>query len=139
MSEELLTVEAVARRLQLHAKTVLRLIREGRLRATRIGKAYRVQRADLDAFAGVSKDPAGAGRARVTSIVDLGEVSMETSRRLATALQATLVTQTARPDPIHLDATYDPELRQMKVVIIAAPADAAELLRTLDTFWKAFT
>lgn len=137
MSEELLTVEAVARRLQLHPKTVLRLIRDGRLRGTRIGKAYRVQRADLDAFAGVSRS-SHPGRPRVTSIVDLTEVSMELSRRLVTALQATLTSQSARVDPIHLDTAYDPELRQLKVVIVASPADAAALLSALDTFWKAF-
>jgi excisionase family DNA binding protein len=52
MSEELYTVEMAAERLKLHPKTVLRFIRDGRLRATRIGKSYRILRSDLDAFGG---------------------------------------------------------------------------------------
>ncbi len=50
--DDLCTVETAAAHLQVHRKTVLRYIRDGRLPATRIGKAYRIQRADLDAFAG---------------------------------------------------------------------------------------
>ena len=37
MSGELYTVEQAADRLKLHAKTVLRMIREGRLKAVRLG------------------------------------------------------------------------------------------------------
>jgi excisionase family DNA binding protein len=53
MSEELCTVGFAATQLKLHPKTILRFIREGRLRATRVGKAFRILRADLDAFAGI--------------------------------------------------------------------------------------
>src|SRR5262245_37744597 len=42
--DELCTVHFAADRLKLHPKTVQRLIREGRLRATRIGKSYRIRR-----------------------------------------------------------------------------------------------
>jgi excisionase family DNA binding protein len=41
----LVTVEQAAEELKLHPKTVLRYIHEGRLEATRIGKAYRIDRA----------------------------------------------------------------------------------------------
>ena len=134
MSEEFYTVERAAERLQLHPKTVLRFIKEGRMRATRIGKAYRILRSDLEAFGGVvdaGADRAEPARARVTSIIDLPEVSVALSQRLATALQASLIGQTARPDPVHMDTVYDPERRHLKIVIIAAPADAAALLQML--------
>ena len=55
MSGELYTVEQAADRLKLHAKTVLRMIREGRLKAVRLGKAYRISGDDLDAAAGVAR------------------------------------------------------------------------------------
>lgn len=54
MSQTFFTVDQVADRLGLHPKTVLRLIAAERLRATKIGKSYRILRGDLDAFAGVS-------------------------------------------------------------------------------------
>ncbi len=137
MSEDLYTVERAAERLGVHAKTVLRFIHDGRLRATRIGKAYRILRSDLDAFAGVAPG-ASATAARATAIVDIADTSMELSRRLATALQAMVMSNEARPQPIQLDTVYDPERRHLKVVIIAAPADAAALLRHLDGLLEAF-
>jgi len=139
MSEEFYTAEHAAQRLRLHVKTVLRFIHEGRLRATRIGKSYRILRSDLDAFAGVpGGSGASPGRARVTSVVELTDISTELSGRLATALQASLNTNAARPDPIQLTTAYDPEQRQLKIVIIAAPADAAALLQTLHVLQEAF-
>ena len=50
MLTEVLTPEQVADYLQLDRETVYRLIRARRLAATRIGRAYRIPRQDLDAF-----------------------------------------------------------------------------------------
>src|SRR5574341_808475 len=45
-----MTVEQVADYLQLNKLTVYKYIRDGRLPAARLGKAYRVRLADVDAF-----------------------------------------------------------------------------------------
>ena len=50
MLPEVLTPEQVADYLQLDKETIYRLIRDRKLAATRIGRAYRIPRADLDAF-----------------------------------------------------------------------------------------
>lgn len=47
---DLLTVEQVAAYLQLNKLTVYRYIREGRIPAARLAKAYRVRKSDVDAF-----------------------------------------------------------------------------------------
>jgi excisionase family DNA binding protein len=139
MSEIFHTVDRVAERLAVHPKTVLRFIRDGRLRATRIGKAWRILASDLDAFAGV---PAGAAKAhepaRVTAIAELEDVSMDVSRRLATALQALLTGPRDRARPIKLDTVYDPERSHLKVVVVADALDAATILRSLHGFAEAF-
>jgi len=46
----LMTVEQVADFLQLNKLTVYKYIRDGRLPAARLGKAYRIRPADVDAF-----------------------------------------------------------------------------------------
>src|SRR5258708_21316451 len=139
MSEMFHTVERVAERLAVHPKTVLRFIRDGRLRATRIGKAWRILASDLDAFAGV---PARAAKAlepvRVTAIAELEDVSMDLSRRLATALQALVMAPPDPSRPIKLDTVYDPERSHLKVVIVAGALDAAALLQSLHGFVEAF-
>ena len=66
MSAELFTVEQAADRLKLHPKTVLRMIHEGRLKATRLGKAYRISGDDLDAAAGVTRAEARESPDRAT-------------------------------------------------------------------------
>lgn len=47
---ELLTPEEVADRLKLKVRTVLRLVREGKLLAVRVGRLYRFRPSDLRAF-----------------------------------------------------------------------------------------
>jgi excisionase family DNA binding protein len=131
MSSILLTVEQAARQLALHPKTVLRHIREGRLRAARLGKAYRIAQADLNAFAGLENGSAAASGDRATCMVDVPEISAETANRIALYLGgATLAGDSARP-PLHVRTAFDPATRTLKVVIIGEPADVA---RVLDLF-----
>lgn len=47
---EIMTVEQVASYLQLSKMTVYKYIREGKLPAAKIGKSYRIQRSDVEAF-----------------------------------------------------------------------------------------
>jgi excisionase family DNA binding protein len=47
---DLMTVEQVADYLQLNKLTIYKYIRDGRLPAARLGKAYRIRLADVDAF-----------------------------------------------------------------------------------------
>ncbi len=48
--DNLLTTEDVLRYLRINARTVYRLIRDGDLRAVRVGRQWRVRRQDLDRF-----------------------------------------------------------------------------------------
>ncbi len=50
MIEDYYTVEQISTMLKIHPKTVQRYIREGKLRATKIGKGWRVAGHDLSAF-----------------------------------------------------------------------------------------
>ena len=47
-TDEVLTVEEVARYLRVHPMTVQRWCRVGELPAAKIGRAYRIKRGDLD-------------------------------------------------------------------------------------------
>jgi excisionase family DNA binding protein len=55
MSPQLYLADEVAGLLNLHVKTIRRSVRDGRLKARRIGKEYRIARADLDDFAGETR------------------------------------------------------------------------------------
>src|ERR1700744_1324907 len=131
MSGESYTVEQVAGRLKLHPKTVLRMIREGRLKAVRLGKAYRIAGDDLDAAAGVVRAEVRESPDRATVIVDYGDISPDLAQRLGSTLGAMLGSNQARATPITLQTAYDPTLRRLKVVVIGSPDDAATLLKSV--------
>ena len=129
--EELFSVETVANRLGLHTRTVLRAIRDGRLKATRIGKSFRILKSDFEAFSGIAAaaDPDGA---RATWVVDVPEVSPDTAQRLSNSLNAALMGREARLDRAQLNTAYDPGRRTLKVIAVAALPDAAMLMRHLQ-------
>jgi excisionase family DNA binding protein len=127
MSQELCTVEFAAEQLKLHPKTVLRFIRSGRLRATRVGKSYRIARADLDALAGVESPPAQTA-AWMTSIVDVPSVGPELARRWAQQVPSALSSKPADRAPLRADVVYDPAQSHLKIIVVGPPAESVELL-----------
>lgn len=136
MTTEFLTVEAAAHLLQLHPKTVLRFIREGRLRATKVGKQYRVMRSDLNTFAG-SNSPNDGRNARATSIVDIPYVDPAFLQRLSAVLLGAPKGKERSGSSISIDIAHDPEHRSVKVILIASPADAAMLLNLISACLEA--
>lgn len=133
MSNNLVTVEQAARELNLHSKTVLRYIRDGRLAATRIGKSYRIERAKLDAFAGVALGKAEtAGGARTTCIVDIPNLSAEGAQRLAGFLHSAALSGNAETPSLHLETAFDPKTENMKVVMIGSISDVRKLLELVQ-------
>jgi excisionase family DNA binding protein len=131
MSEEVYTVEQFAERLKLHPKTVLRFIKEGRVRAVKVGKSYRILRSDLEAMTGVVL---GASRsaARVTSIVDIPGATPDHAQHVARVLPALRIGRDAPTDPMSLDVVYDPATRGLKIVIVGSPADTASILKMIE-------
>ena len=50
MSTQWLKVEDIARELDLHVNTVRGWIRDGKLKATKVGRDYRIKREDYEKF-----------------------------------------------------------------------------------------
>src|ERR687890_1226407 len=99
MEQDWRSVEQVAEQLGLHVRTVRGYIRDGRLKAVRIGKQYRIARADLDAFTG---RPAPARpRAEVSAVVEVAEIDQMTADRLSTLAVAGAQTQLARVQTVY--------------------------------------
>src|SRR3979490_488896 len=93
-NQDLYSVEQVAEQLGLHVRTVRNYVRDGRLKAVRIGKQYRIAREHLEAL---TEHPAAAPRSEsetprrhveVSSIVDIEAISFESASRVTNALMA---------------------------------------------------
>ncbi|WP_322086023.1 helix-turn-helix domain-containing protein [Burkholderia sp. BCC1999] len=126
------TVEDTATRLRVHPKTVLRFIRDGKLRATRVGRAYRILDADLAAFAQTEPAAPVPRAVRVTSIVDIPDASQSLHQYLSRSLHAMASGRTSYVEPVRIDVTFDPAASVVKVVVAATPADTAALMSSLD-------
>ncbi len=138
MTQQLLTVEQAAQQLNLHPKTVLRYIHDGRLPATRVGKSYRILQIDLDALAGVASGGSEPdGSARTTCITDIPDITLEAAERMATFLQAVALTGNAGTPPLHLQTAFDPQAGTLKIIAIGSPSDVGKLLEMMHLQMRA--
>jgi excisionase family DNA binding protein len=138
VTPHLYTVEEVAGLLNLHVKTVRRYVRDGRLKARRIGKEYRIARADLTEFAGdirAAEAPAPVSRTRhviASSVLDVDAISPEETHRVTTLVMASLNSRKGEPDFPRVDTIYYPEQAKLRITITASPVLTCELLRMVD-------
>jgi excisionase family DNA binding protein len=138
MSQELYSVEQVAALLGLHVKTVRAYVREGRLKATRIGKQYRIVRADLEALTGAPAPVSPRDSARrhrhieVSSVVMIDAVSADTAQRVTTMLTGALKSPRDGDTPARIDTIYDEERARLKIIVSGSVETTTHLLAMIS-------
>ncbi|MEV0189658.1 helix-turn-helix domain-containing protein [Kitasatospora purpeofusca] len=148
---EYFSVEQVAELLGLHVRTVRGYVRDGRLRATRIGKQYRIARRDFDSFAGgpASDGPDGADgasgsegpppavpgplHAEASTVVQIDGIGLREAARLSNTLLAAVSGPRGGGVPLRIETLHNEERSTLKVIVLGAPADTAELLLLVHT------
>ncbi|WP_332763695.1 helix-turn-helix domain-containing protein [Phenylobacterium sp.] len=138
MSQELYSVEQVAERLGLHARTVRGYIREGRLSAVRIGKQYRITRGDLDAFTGQPAPSAAARHVEVSSIVEMDGVDMDAAMRMTNALMGTMNTRGGGEPLMRAETLYDRDRQRMKFIVVGGLDVTRDLLKLIGIWGEAY-
>lgn len=137
MTPELLTATEVGQRLDLHVKTVLRYIREGRLKAVRIGKEYRITADALRELAGsdlpIATPVVRTRHVLASCIVDVDAISPDESRRVTTMVMAALNAPQGEAEAPRVDTIYYEERARLRITITASPALVCDLLRMIDT------
>jgi excisionase family DNA binding protein len=131
MQHEWHSVDQVAERLGLHVRTVRGYIRDGRLKAVRIGKQYRIAQADLDAFTGRPAD-AARPRVEVSSVVEFDGIGATAADRLSTLLVAGAQLPRDATQPLRIQTVYDDARTRLKVIILGGVAATADVLQTID-------
>lgn len=139
MPQELYTVDQVAEMLGLQARTIRNYIRDGRLKAVRIGKQYRIARADVEALTGqpISGTTAeAAGRHRrveVSSIVQIDAIDPDLAGRISTHLMAATNSH-GMAEPVRVQTIYDEERAQLKIIVLGDTGTTTALLRLISAF-----
>jgi excisionase family DNA binding protein len=134
---DLYTVERVATLLGLHIKTVRGYVRDGKLKATRLGKSYRIARSDLEAFVGGPIEPPPTGRRRridISTVVQIEALSPELANRITTTITAASSASTApvEAERLHIQAIYDEERASMKIILTGGIGRVAETLKLIE-------
>ena len=141
MPQELYSVEQVAARLGLHVRTVRHYVRDGRLKAVRIGKQYRIAREDLEAFTGrpvAPTDREGLGRQRhveVSSIVQIDAIDKAGADRITTHVMASI--NQGGLGRLRVESAYDQDRGTLKMIVLGDPEVTADLLRLVSLMAKA--
>ncbi|MDY0063408.1 MAG: helix-turn-helix domain-containing protein [Myxococcota bacterium] len=139
---ELYSVDQLAELLDLHPKTVRRFIREGRIKARKIGREWRVHRDDLRDFthaelAGgqpepVSETPLG-DRVRVSAVIEVAESGAGEVTRLSNTLIALLNGKDPAWGPARYDLIFHPETRRARFVLYGSSAFLRTVLELVET------
>ena len=143
MSEQLFTVEQVAQTLNLHVRTIRNYVAAGKLKATRIGKQYRIARSALEAFTG-GTDPAADGRVvgvygrtDATCVIQIEAISRDSADRLTGGLTGAAKAPRSGDGLLNVSTSYDEERDSLRVVIMSGDLRAtADLVSMVDAIIK---
>jgi len=139
VSQQLYSVEQVAGLLGLHVKTVRTYVRDGRLKAVRIGKQYRIARDDLEAFTGHPVPGPARETARrerhveVSSIVQIDAISPAAMSRLTTTVLAAVKGRSAGDPPLRIETVCDEERASLKIILLGDLDTVAALFHLIET------
>jgi excisionase family DNA binding protein len=121
----LLSVEQVAEILKLHVRTIRNYVRSGVLKATRVGKQYRIALGDLEAFTGQPVESlddrilAPAGRVEVSGVISVAGVTPALATRLTNTLMATAKGPPGRVTPLAISTAYEVEHDRLRILVAA--------------------
>jgi excisionase family DNA binding protein len=133
--DDLLSVFEIAKRLKLHVKTVRNYVREGSLKAVRIGKQYRISRADVEAFTGLPLPLTESERARrqrgieASCVVRIDAISPEDSSNLAASLEAFSRRDRVGEETLRTDTIYDKDIGHLQIMLFGGVNSIAAALK----------
>ncbi|MBK6673129.1 MAG: helix-turn-helix domain-containing protein [Proteobacteria bacterium] len=135
----LMSVEQVASSLGVHVRTVRRYIHEGRLRATRIGRLYRIPATELTALAGGSvrkADPQRLTRhCEASTVVQIDAIAPDAAMRVMTGIGGAIKGRDKLSDtPLRVDTVYDETRARLKIIVTGSLSTTVGLLNLLESY-----
>ena len=138
-NQDLYSVEQVAAQLGLHVRTVRNYVRDGRLKAVRIGKQYRIAREHLEALTGhraaapATEIETPLRRVEVSSIVEVEAIGFDAANRVTNTLMAAAKGRSEGDEPLRIHTIHDRDRSRLKVILIGSIAATASLLKLIAT------
>ena len=140
------TVNQLAEILDLHPKTVQRFIREGKIKARKIGRQWRVSKEDLRQYAhgelaaARPEEPRPATslaeRVQVSAVIEISEGHSDEVSRISNTLIAVLNSKDPAWGAARYDLIYHPQARKARFVLHGTPLFIRTLLELVEVLMK---
>jgi excisionase family DNA binding protein len=131
MQEKYYTSEQAANLLNIHPKTLQRYIREGRLKANKVGKSWLITGHDLSVFAegagefrgepGFNEPSEYPGRVSISAVADMDVPGKDEAIRVMNTLTAAMNCKPAEYGTSTLQAQYIEPERKVRVMLWGTP------------------
>jgi excisionase family DNA binding protein len=131
--QELLSAEQVAEQLGLQVRTVRGYVRDGKLKAVRIGKQYRIAREDLAELIGRPEPVRRRRHVEASCVVSIDAIDPGAASRVATTLVAATNGPPEGGSPLRVETMYETELGRLRVIVLGDLARSADVLRLVHT------
>jgi excisionase family DNA binding protein len=143
MELKLYSVSDLTTILKLHPKTILRFIKEGKIKARKIGRSWMVSEDDLKSYCHSelsseqppvllpNYDTIGE-RVSVSAVVEIIEQNSEEASRISNSLIAMLNSEQEGNGKSRFDFFYYPEIQKAKYIFYGNPAFIGRVLSTFE-------
>jgi excisionase family DNA binding protein len=147
MEQRLYSVEEIAGFLDLHPKTVRRFIREGKIKARKIGRAWKIHQDDLREYAhgelangyeepGFGPDTKLHDRISVSAVIEIHEGSQDEASRISNSLIAVFNCKDPSWGKSRYDFIYYPETKKARFILYGSPRFLSDILKAFEAFAK---
>lgn len=156
MEEKFYTIDKIAEMLGMHHKTIRKFIREGKLRANKVGKQWRISSHDLSIFMednsvtiknkNDSEDSAievkfgeenhSGHKINISTVVDIVEVDSEEYRKISNTLLALMNSRDSKMTNSNINIKYYENERNLKILLWGNIEFTKEMLDFISIFSK---
>lgn len=144
MENKLYSVSEISELLGLHEKTVQRFIREGKIGAVKIGRAWKVSTEALKAYThaeltelkpevpDVRSEAAVSDRVRVSAVIELSEAGRAEASRISNTIIALLNCKDPSWGQTRFDFIHDPDTGTARFVLYGSPSFISSIMKMLE-------
>ena len=143
MKEQFYTVEQISKFLNIHPKTVQRYIREGKLRAAKIGKSWRVSGHDLSLFTeengtDFTDKIASEERSKASAVIDIKVYRKEEADRIINSLTAAMNVKPREYGEASMFTQYLEADNQVRLTLFGNVSFLAAVFSVVELFLKQY-
>lgn len=143
MEQLFYSVKELAQILALHPKTVQRFIRQGTIKARKIGRAWKISQQNLkeyahaelkpkDSFKKQAKNQQTNPKITVSAVIEITNQNSEEASRLSNSLIALLNSKDPAWSKTRYDFIYQPETQKAKFILYGSPQFISSIMKIFE-------